>query len=134
MKMYLSSCTLRSHFVREFLYQEMISLQKKSVSVSRDVLFTKNSFKRTAKLLSTRPRKKGYSWPRQQRSWREEFVMDSGASMHVGSKRDVNSGELVTMRTSRIPTMVMMANGVVQTKGSDVVCESIGLVRQSYAS
>ena len=30
-----------------------------------------------------------------------EFVVDSGASVHVVSKRDLNSAELETMRTSR---------------------------------
>ena len=45
-----------------------------------------------------------------------EFVVDSGASMHMVSKRDLNSAELETMRTSRSPTTVMTANGEVQTK------------------
>ena len=40
-----------------------------------------------------------------------EFVVDSGASMHVVSKRDLNSAELETMRTPRSPTTVMTANG-----------------------
>ena len=42
-----------------------------------------------------------------------EFVVDSGASMHMVSKRDLNSAELETMRTSRSPTTVMTANGEV---------------------
>ena len=45
-----------------------------------------------------------------------EFVVDSGASMHLVSKRDLNSAELATMRTSRSPTPVMTANGEVQTR------------------
>ena len=45
-----------------------------------------------------------------------EFVVDSGASMHMVSKRDLNSAELETMRTSRSPTTVMTANGEVQTR------------------
>ena len=45
-----------------------------------------------------------------------EFVVDSGASMHVLSKRDLNSAELETMRTSKSPTTVMTANGEVQTR------------------
>ena len=36
-----------------------------------------------------------------------EFVVDSGASVHMVSKRDLNSAELWTMRTSRSPTTVM---------------------------
>ena len=44
-----------------------------------------------------------------------EFVVDSKASMHMVSKRYLNSAELETMRTSRSPT-VMTANGEVQTR------------------
>ena len=36
--------------------------------------------------------------------------------MHMVSKRDLNSAELETMRTSRSPTTVMTANGEVQTR------------------
>ena len=39
-----------------------------------------------------------------------------GAGMHMVSKRDLNSAELETMRTSRSPTTVMTANGEVQTR------------------
>ena len=42
------------------------------------------------------------------------FVVDSGASMHMVSKKDLHSAELETMRTSRSPTTV--ANGEVQTR------------------
>ena len=45
-----------------------------------------------------------------------EFAVDSGASMHKVSKRDLNSAELETMRTSRSPTTAMTANGEVQTR------------------
>ena len=44
------------------------------------------------------------------------FVVDSGASMHMLSKKDLNSAELGTVRVSRNPTTVMTANGEVQTK------------------
>ena len=47
---------------------------------------------------------------------RREFAIDSGASMHMVSKKDLNSAELETMRTSRRPTTVMTANGEVQTR------------------
>ena len=46
-----------------------------------------------------------------------ESVVDSRESMHMVSKRDLNSAELETMRTSRSPTTVMTANGEVQTRG-----------------
>ena len=45
-----------------------------------------------------------------------EFVVDSGASMHVVSKKDLNAAELDTMRTPRSPTTVMTANGEVQNR------------------
>ena len=45
-----------------------------------------------------------------------EFVVDSGVSMHMVSKRDLDSAELETVRISRSPTTVMTANGEVQTR------------------
>ena len=50
-----------------------------------------------------------------------EFVVDSGASMHMVSKKDLYSAELETMRTSRSPTTVMTANGEVQTREEGTV-------------
>ena len=44
-----------------------------------------------------------------------EFVADSGASMHMTSKKDLNSAELKTVRTSKSPTTVITVNGEVQT-------------------
>ena len=44
-----------------------------------------------------------------------EFVVDSGASMHTLSKKDLNSAELDTFRVSRNLTTVLTANGEVQT-------------------
>ena len=43
-----------------------------------------------------------------------EFVVDSGACMHMVSKKDLNSAGLETMRIS--PTTVITANGEVQTR------------------
>ena len=43
-----------------------------------------------------------------------EFVVDSRASMHMLSRRDLNSAELDTVRVSRNPTTVITANGEVQ--------------------
>ena len=42
-------------------------------------------------------------------------MVDSSASMHMVSKRDLNSAELETMRTSKSPTTVMTANGEART-------------------
>ena len=57
-----------------------------------------------------------------------EFVVDSGASMHVVSETDLNSAELETMRTSRNPTTVMTANGEVRTnKEATVYVEQVEL-------
>ena len=44
-----------------------------------------------------------------------EFVVDSRASMHMISKKDLNSAELETVTTSRSPTTIITANGEVQT-------------------
>ena len=44
----------------------------------------------------------------------QEFVVDSGASAHMLSKKDSSSAELETLRKSRNHTMVMTANGEVQ--------------------
>ena len=48
-----------------------------------------------------------------------EFVVDSGASVHKVSKRDLNSAELETMRISKNPTTVI--NGEVQTREKTTV-------------
>ena len=50
------------------------------------------------------------------KSEESEFVVDTGASMHMVSKRDLDSAELETMRISRSPTTVMTANGEVLTR------------------
>ena len=44
-----------------------------------------------------------------------EFVVDSGASMHMISKKDFNSAEMETLRKSCSPMTVIAANGEVQT-------------------
>ena len=44
-----------------------------------------------------------------------EFVVDSEASMHLISKKDLNSAEMDILTTSRSPTTVITANGEVQT-------------------
>ena len=50
-----------------------------------------------------------------------EFVVDSGASMHMISKKDLNSAELETVTTSRSPTTVITGNGEVQTHEEAIV-------------
>ena len=42
------------------------------------------------------------------------FVVDSGALMHLLSKKDLSSEEMETLRRSRNPTTVWTANGEVQ--------------------
>ena len=44
------------------------------------------------------------------------FVVDSGASMHMVSTKDLNSVEMETVRASKNPTTVVTANGEVLTK------------------
>ena len=45
-----------------------------------------------------------------------DFVVDSRASMHMLSSKDVNSAELETVRVSKSPMTVVTANGEVHTK------------------
>ena len=44
-----------------------------------------------------------------------EFVVDSGASMHMISKKDLSDAEMHTLTKSCSPTTVITANGEVQT-------------------
>ena len=44
-----------------------------------------------------------------------EFVVDSGASMHIISKKDLSNAEMDTLTKSCSPTIVITANGEVQT-------------------
>ena len=44
-----------------------------------------------------------------------EFVVDSRASMHMISKKDLNDAEMDTLTKSCRPTIVITANGEVQT-------------------
>ena len=44
-----------------------------------------------------------------------EFVVDSGASMHMFSKKDLSDAEMDTLTKSCSPTIVITANGEVQT-------------------
>ena len=55
-----------------------------------------------------------------------EFVVDSGASMHMISKKDLNSAEMDTLTKSCSPTIVITANGEVQTHEEATVCQRIG--------
>ena len=55
---------------------------------------------------------KGMSTPITSKNTEErEFVVDSGASMHMMSKKDSSSNELDTLRRSRNSTVVLSANG-----------------------
>ena len=72
--------------------------------------------KRWKKTLHSHQRKSGVSLHHPKASRRkEEFVVDSGASMQMTSRKDLNSAELETVKFSRIPITVITANGEVQT-------------------
>ena len=45
-----------------------------------------------------------------------EFVVDSGASMHMVSRKDLNSADLDTVKVSKNPATVVTANGEVLTE------------------
>ena len=55
-----------------------------------------------------------------------EFVVDSGASMHMISKKDLSDAEMDTLTKSCSPTIVIAANGEVQTHEEAFVCQRIG--------
>ena len=50
-----------------------------------------------------------------------EFVVDSGASMHMISKKDLGEAEMDTLTKSCSPTIVITANGEVQTQEEAIV-------------
>ena len=50
-----------------------------------------------------------------------EFVVDSGASMHMISKGDLTNAEMYTFTKSCSPTIVLTANGEVQTQEEAIV-------------
>ena len=50
-----------------------------------------------------------------------EFVVDSGASVRMVSRKDLNAAELETGRISKSPTIVVTANGEVLTKEETTV-------------
>ena len=56
---------------------------------------------------------------------KKEFVVDSGASMHMVSKKDLCKAELETVRVSKNPTMVVTTNSEVLVKA-----EATGYVRE----
>ena len=63
------------------------------------------------------------------------FVVDSGASMHMLSKKDLSSDEMDTVRRSRNPPTVVTACGEVQTKRRGTsVCSRFRSVRHSAIS
>ena len=56
------------------------------------------------------------------KSKEREFVVDSGASMHMISKKDLSEAEMDTLTKSCSPTIVITANGEVQTQEEAIVC------------
>ena len=53
-----------------------------------------------------------------------EFVLDSGASMHMMSKKELSSEEMDTVKRSRTPTVVLIANGEVHTQRGGISVRS----------
>ena len=50
-----------------------------------------------------------------------EFVVDSGTSMHIISKKDLSNAEIDTLTKSCSPTTVITANNEVQTHEEAIV-------------
>ena len=58
-----------------------------------------------------------------------EYVVDSGASMHIISKKDLSDVEMDTLTKSCSPTIVLTAKGEVQThEETTVLCQRIGYI------
>ena len=58
-----------------------------------------------------------------------DFVVDSGASMHMTCKKDLNSAETDTLTKSCSSTIVITANGEVQTHGeATVYVKELGII------
>ena len=65
--------------------------------------------------------------PSQIKPEEREFVVDSGASMHMVSRKDLNSADLEPVRVSKSPTTLVAAKGEVLTKEeATVLCQGIG--------
>ena len=78
--------------------------------------------KEKRKLHSFRLPMSGVCRPHSQKNLEEsEFVVDSGASLHMVSRKDPNSAELSPLRASKSPTKMVTANDEVQTKGKTTV-------------
>ena len=65
--------------------------------------------------LFSSPENRCLPWPSTIEPEEREFVVDSGASMHMISKKNLKSIEMDTLTKSCSPTIVMTANGEVQT-------------------
>ena len=89
--------------------------------------------KRTTTYILLACRKVGFPSASAREKEKREFVVDSGASVHMVSEKDLNSAELETMITSRSPTTVMTANGEVRTN-KEATVQTIGLFRHWHAS
>ena len=99
------------------------------------LLKTYTSSKKKTRLHSTFPRRNGYSRLRNLKDPEErEFVVDSGASMHMVSKKDLNSAELETMRTSKSDDGDDGQRRRANKRRSHRKCHTIGPIRQSCAS
>ena len=79
------------------------------------------SSKRRKKLHSFRLPMSGFAGRIHNKAEGKRVCGDSGASMHMVSRKDLNSAELETVRASKSPTTVVTANSEVPTKEEAVV-------------
>ena len=98
----------RSH--EETLHQERCA-RKAAWDLAKNIYKLKYSDRTT---LYTPIEAKAMVAPTSTRPEEREFVVDSGASMHMVSKRELSSGEIDTAKRSRTHTVVLTANGEVQ--------------------
>ena len=95
--------------------QETVHQERCARRVSLDLAENASKLKNTEKTMFCSPTE---AWvmpaPSSKKLEEREFVVDSGASMHMLSNKVLRSAEMETLRRSWIPTTVVTANGEVQ--------------------
>ena len=123
---YAMKCEDRSHGETE---RQQRCARSKACSLAK--IFT--SSKKNTRLHSTFPRRNGYSrLSRQKEPEEREFVVDSGASVHMVSKNDLHFAEHEEIEEFEDGDDGQRRGA--KQRRSDGICQRIGLVCDGYAS
>ena len=94
--------SLGKHTKSKFLISEVPTLKKLRTDLRKRLPGELRSSTMKTKLHSTHLLRSGFCWAASTiNSEERKFVVDSGASMHMVSKRDLDSAEFETMRISK---------------------------------